>query len=716
MPSLQHQSMIMEQFKAKFIEEAHGLINQLEESLLEQENNLDHPDHVQQIFRVLHTLKGVSSMYGFGHISDLVHDLESIFDLIREQRQVFTESIFETTLKTVDHLRQLLNDESLKDNVNQSNQQQLLADIAKVVGEVGLNQDTNPEAGGIEKADTNGKETFYIIFYPNENHLFRAINILRMFEELAHLGAFEIVNHSFAELNGDQPEQNAWGIYLTTDQGQEAIEDVFMFVMEDCRILRVSNSNLLNNEEFTSLLNSLQDFRESTEPSHLRASLLDTIESINAQVHSRSNKVEEKPSVVKPSKPVEAEKQQESASDEPASSFPDITNQLTSRISIDAAKLDQLMYLVSELVITKSQLNLVVENQDYTKLISIAEKIDDLSRNFRDNALNIRLVSVAEMIMPFKRMIRDLSKKLGKEVKLITQGTETELDKNVIDRLVEPVMHILRNCVDHGIETPDVREANNKTSYGNIKFTSFYSGANVFIQIQDDGAGIDTEKVLKKAIEKGLISPDDKLKEKEIYDLLFHPGFSTAEEVSDVSGRGVGMDIVRKKINEVRGEVEVNSEPGLGTFITIKLHQTLSIIDTLLIQVNETNYLVPLSDIEYCDQRTHNQLYQTLNRQVEIQDELMSFVALREILNHDGAHPAKEKLIIINKNDKCLAIVADQIIGEHQAVLKPLGEIFQSQQFLSGASILGDGSLALMLDTNKLVNKTVVEESMGSSF
>lgn len=704
----------MEQFKAKFIEEAHGLINQLESALLEQEEHLNNPDNVQQIFRVLHTLKGVSSMYGFNHISDLVHDLESIFDLIREEKQEFTHSIFDTTLKTVDHLRHLLDEENLDIESNQIAQKQLLNEIADVVNEVGMDQKDDPETLASHIASTP-KETFYIIFYPSENHMFRAINILRMFEELAHLGEYEIVNHAFEEPAGDQSEQNAWGIYLVTDQGQDAIEDVFMFVLEDCRILKVSKYNLFNHDTFSVQLNALKDHQGMSESSLIKESLMDTIESINAEkpgkVEKTQNKENSRQELKTGTNETEPDNNKVAESNQ---NYNDVTSQLTSRISIDAAKLDQLMYLVSELVITKSQLNLVVENQDYTKLISIAEKIDDLSRNFRDNALNIRLVSVAEMIMPFKRMIRDLSKKLGKEVKLITQGIETELDKNVIDRLVEPVMHILRNCVDHGIETPDVRQANNKTPHGNIKFTSFYSGANVFIQIQDDGAGIDPEKIRRKAIEKGLISPDDQLKEKDIYNLIFHPGFSTAENVSDVSGRGVGMDIVRKKINEVRGEVEVNSELGLGTFITIKLHQTLSIIDTLLIEVNDAKYLVPLSDIEYCDQRNQAQLYQSHNRQVEIQDELLPFVSLRELLKLEGHQPEKQKLIIINKNDKKLAIVADQIIGEHQAVLKPLGEVFQSQQFLSGASILGDGTLALMLDTNKLVNKTVVEECLLS--
>lgn len=704
--------MQIEQFKEKFVEEAYGLISQLEESLLEQEDNLQSAESIQQIFRVMHTLKGVSSMYGFIHIGEVAHDLESIFDLIRDGKQEFTPDIFEITLKTVDHFRLLLEDETLANKENQERQKILLAEIKKVLETVNINsQSKASDAEVINEPDTVQKETFYIIFYPNEQLLFRGINVLRLFEELAGLGEYKVVNHAFKEPSQENSEINAWGIYLVTDQGIDGIEDVFMFVLDDVRILKISDNNLFNFKEFTDRLDHIEEQTVENNSDTIQHEIEQTIENINAK-----NKVETKPKIEKPNEIEPENNKAATTTDEdkpkalPKNGYNDVGKQLTSRISIDSAKLDRLMYLVSELVITKSQLNLVVEKQEYHNLISIAEKIDDLSRSFRDNALNIRLVPVAEMIVPFKRMIRDLSKDLGKEVKFITQGIDTELDKNVIDRLAEPVMHILRNCIDHGIEKPDVRLANDKTSFGTIKFTSFYSGANVFIQIQDDGAGIDPEKIRNKAIEKGLISADDKLREREIYDLIFEPGFSTATQVSEVSGRGVGMDIVRKKINEVRGEVEVNSELGLGTYITIKLHQTLSIIDTLLLKVEDTHYLVPVSDIEYVEQETHKNLYRSNNRQVEVDGNLIPFVSLRDLNNHGQNYPVKEKLVIINKNERRIAIVVDKIVGDHQAVLKPLGEVFQSQKYLSGASILGDGTLALMLDTNKLVTSNIIKE------
>lgn len=696
-------------FKERFIEEAFGLINQLEGALLDQEDQLENKENVQQIFRVLHTLKGTSAMYGYVHIGDLVHDLESIFDLIREGKQEFTTAIFEITLKIVDHLRNLLNDEALIDETNKKNQADLLNEIAEIVGIVRQSpQIPNPSTDS-EPAETVVKKTYYIIFHPTESQLFRCINILQIFSELADLGEYKIVNHAFKDLPQDENAQNAWGIYLVTTQSKDAIEEVFMFVLDDCRILKISDKNLFDHDEFLNHLDSLKELDESTvneSPANTQSPpktvIKETATEKNIKLTIAQNLSDELSANEETSTDIKTVEAIRGINDAP--------KQTLSRISIDSSKLDRLMYLVSELVITKSQLNLVVENKDYTRLSIIAEKIDDLSRHFRDNALNIRLVPVAEMMVPYKRLMRDLSKDLNKEIKFITKGTDTELDKNVLDRLSEPIMHILRNSLDHGIEKPEVRVAQNKTPYGNIKFNAFYSGANVYIQIEDDGAGIDPEKIRKKAIEKGLISSNDNLKEKEILDLIFHPGFSLAEKVTEVSGRGVGMDVVRKKINELRGEVELTTELGKGTSFTIKLHQTLSIIDTLLIKVANTHYLIPIVDIEFCDMEKHDILYKNQNRQVELQNEIIPFVSLRDLFNHNTDYPQKENLVVISRNDKRIAIVADKIVGDHQAVLKPLGDVFQSQHFLSGASFLGDGTLALMLDTSKLINKELVGE------
>lgn len=701
--------MELDQFKEKFIEEASDFIQQLETALLDLEDHPNDADDIASVFRVMHTLKGVSSMYGFNHVSDLVHDLETIFDQIRTGKIEMTDSIFSVTFATVDHLRNLLADEKLEISAVAKKQTELLGQIETIVSQTLEPKPLQAPEAVVEMG--TGLSTYYIIYYPTENQLFRGINILQLFQELTEIGDYRIVNHAFKESQPHLEAIMAWGVYLVTDKGVDAIEDVFMFVLDDCKILKVSPYNLFNSGDFIAKLDALYQDDGTQDQKEIRSEIAKTIETINTSVPAETPQVESVANVeqIESAQTETAPDIQEAnnsvdqkQAEADATLHTDVTKQATARISIDATHLDRLMYLVSELVITKSQLNSAVENKNYTHLQSIAEKIDSLSTHFRDNALKIRLVPVSEIIVPFKRMVRDLSKQLGKEISFITQGIDTELDKSIIDRLAEPIMHILRNCVDHGIETPDVRQANNKEREGSIKFTSYYSGANVFIQIQDDGAGMDPEKLRKKAIERGIIKPDEVLTEAETYDLIFQPGFSTASSVTDISGRGVGMDVVRKKIAEVRGEVDVNSELGLGTFITIKLHQTLSIIDTLLLQVDNAHYLVPVSDVEFCDQETHQVLYKNANRQYEVEDELIPFVSLRDIFHSNDTAPKKEKVIVIRKNDKRLAIVVDRIVGEHQAVLKPLGKVLQKQDYLAGASILGDGALALMLDTAKL--------------
>ncbi len=688
--------MDIEKFKVKFIQEAIDLINQLELSLIDHEENLGNKEAIHQIFRVMHTLKGVSSMYGFNHIGDLAHDLETIFDLIRENKQEFTSSIFNITLKTVDQFRKLLDDEKLTNEENQQVQKELLSEIEQIVKKVFTPSNPSPATDLIleEQSDT---ETYYIIFRPTEDLIFRCINVLRLFEELVDIGEYKIVNHT--DHDQQPPSSNVWGIYLVTDQGIEAIEDILMFVLDECEIIKLSNGNLFNSEKFIANPHSFIANKDKELTHYNIKEVEKTTSEINQHNSLRVSPKEEFSQIIIPQDANPISIPPVNSSKESPPEYP-----TSSRINVDSEKLDRLMYLVSELVTTKSQLSLAVMRKDYTSLLSIAEKIENLSSSFRENALNIRLVPIAEMLFPFKRLIRDLSLSLGKEVRFITEGIDTELDKNVMDNLSEPIMHILRNCIDHGIEKPEERSTKKKPAHGSIKFVAFYTGANVCIQIHDDGAGLNTEKIKSKALEKGFISQSDELSNDDIHNLVFKPGFSTSATITDISGRGVGMDIVKKKIEELRGEIEINSEPDAGTTFTIKLHQTLSIMDSLLILVDDASYLIPMADIEFCDQIKTEALYHSHNNQVVIGDDLIPYVSLRQLFAHSSTLPKKEKLIIVNKNDKRIAIVADKIIGEHQAVLKPLGEVFQAQQFLSGASMLGDGSLALMLDTNKLSN------------
>jgi len=387
-----------------------------------------------------------------------------------------------------------------------------------------------------------------------------------------------------------------------------------------------------------------------------------------------------------------------------------------SSIRVSSDKLDLLMNLVSELVTTQARLSLYTESDTRTELIAISENVQKLTRQLRDIAFSIVLIPIENMLTRFQRLVRDLSNELKKDVNFVIEGAETELDKTIIENLADPLMHILRNSMDHGIEDPETRVKAGKLRQGKILLKAFYSGANVHIQVSDDGSGIDPEFIKSKAIAKGIISPDAVLSRKDILDLIFIPGFSTAEKITDLSGRGVGMDVVRRKISDIRGEVEVESEAGKGTTLTIKLPLTLSIIDGLLVRICNTHYIIPLTVVDKIYAVEHRKLMKAFNNVLILDGEQIPFFNLRQEFNEPESDALMEEVVVVRFEDKQVGIAVDTVIGEYQAVLKPLGKHYKRQEIISGATILGDGTIALVLDPNKTIkqfsNQNIVMEEM----
>lgn len=652
------------QFKQKFVEEATRLSNDLERDLLLLENKPDDKELIESVFRCMHTLKGVSSMYGFENIASVTHHLENIYDLIRNHELEVSSPLIQTTLVSADFIRSLLNDNDSLSDANKIINQKIFNSIQQIIDGAGIKKTKEPVKKKIKKSDS-AFATWQITFIPEEAIITRCINLVYTFKDLFALGTYQIIQ------NEPYQEKTKFTIFIYTDKTYDDIEDALLFIMDYCKVTKIADYDIFDNEAL--------EKHTHIEP--------DAYEKIWDQSQSSEPTFEASVPVIKETIETGEIKN---------------TQILNTRIGVEASKLDELMYLVSELITTNSQLNMASHNTVYQPLLPLFEKIDKLSKQFRHNTLNLRLVPINEMTIRFQRLVRDLSVKLGKEIELITQGTETELDKSTIDTLVDPLMHIIRNCIDHGIETPEIRQQNNKPPKGVVKITAYHSGSFIFIQIQDDGKGIDTEFIREKAIQKGIITPDKQLTEKEIYDLIFLPGFSTAESLTQVSGRGVGMDVVKRKITELRGQIEISSEKGLGTSFTIKLHQTIAILDTMLFQINEMHFMVPLSDVEECrladikeiELRKHTQT-------LEYQNRLIPYFNLYE---HFGLSPDqslnKLKILIIKRQDSCFALAADRIIGEHQAVLKSIGEVAKKQDYISVASVLGDGNLAYLLDLN----------------
>jgi two-component system, chemotaxis family, sensor kinase CheA len=669
---------ILQKFKEKFYEEAVNLLDHLEQDLLDLENKSNDKELIESAFRAMHTIKGVSGMYGFDFICEFTHSMESIYQAIRENRIVFNKEIFDITFLSVDHIRKLLTDEKLADTTNQANHNQIIHDINGI-----LNSQTNQLQPAPEKPTVKSEKecefgTWHILLRTDEKIYFRGINLVSIFRELAQLGQFQISRLDF--LSGG--DIDVWSVFLTTSANESQIAEIFLFVEDNCVVTRLSNDDLVER-----LQNKEEKVEIKTEDEE--ESILDYIEKSGKNRTNLAPEPKTTGALDKKEKQVEFEKQ------------------AVKRISVDSEKLDHLMYLVSELITVNSQMVLATHGSEFDPIRQQVEKIDNLSKQFRNNALEIRLVPLSDTVLRFQRLIRDLSRQLSKKINLITQGTDTELDKNTIDQLNEPLMHLIRNCIDHGIETPEQRKLKGKAEAGHITISAYHSGNYVMIKVEDDGTGIDTEKVRLKAIDKGIFKPDYKPTRKEIFELIFLPGFSTARSLTEVSGRGVGMDVVRKKIQDLRGDIEVESIEGQGTAFILKLQQSVAIIDTLLFKVSENYFIVPIADINICSQISLDEIISRKHTAtLPFNDQLIPFVDLREKLHIGGTYDKKLKAVIVQNADGQLALLTDKIVGEHQAVLKPLGKSLKDQKYVTSASQLGDGNMAFMLDTSELLKQT----------
>jgi len=377
----------------------------------------------------------------------------------------------------------------------------------------------------------------------------------------------------------------------------------------------------------------------------------------------------------------------------------------SSSIRVSSHKVETLINLVSEMVTTQARLSLLARNAQNSEILEVAESLEKLTRQLRDNAFEISLIPISSLVTRFQRLIRDLSKELNKEVIFEAEGTDTELDKTIIENLSDPLMHLFRNAIDHGLENKEERLAAGKTEKGKLLFKAYYSGTSVYIDITDDGKGIDTKKVKEKAIAKGFINENQKYTDKQIHELIMLPGFSTTENVTNISGRGVGMDVVKKNINKIQGDIEIISSPGLGTTFSLKLPLTLSIIDGLLVQIDQKKYIIPILLIKKIVPFRKTTIDNAFNHTLAIDGIQIPFLFLREEFKIATNAPEMLEVVVVKYQEKEVGIVIDKVMRESQVVVKSLGKHFKDQEIISGASIMGDGSVALVLDTNKIIEK-----------
>jgi len=654
-----------------FIAEAGELIVEIEKALLDVGKNGESDESISAIFRAMHTLKGAGGMFGFDSVSNLTHHLENIYQDIRDGKQKFNEDIAQVTFQALDLLRELLSGPS--SSAPPAGYHEILQRIAVIAHEQPTEANTKTEKVVTE-------DTYYIKFVPKENIMRNGTNPLYLVDDLLALG------HGFAlpffdqlpALADIQPDRcyMSFEVVLATNKPEDEIKSVFLFVEGNCEF----------EVKTIATENCIADYSFENHPFLNR--------SLHAPVGFEAIK--------KAFEKKHAKRVAELAVNTPKSK--------TGNIRVSADRLDELMNLVSELVTTQARLSLYSNINSSAELASISENIEKITRRLRDNTFTMTLVPLEALAVRFQRLVNDLSKELGKSIEFRSEGLDTRVDKSIIEKVTDPILHILRNCIDHGIESQEARERNGKKGKGSVILKSYYSGANVVIEIADDGAGLNPEKIRNKAISQGLIDADVQLSEKELVDLIFLPGFSTAATVTGVSGRGVGMDVVKRNIEEIRGEVQVNSTLGKGTTFMIRLPLTLSILDGLLVSIGNVSFILPLSAVAKCHEIPTKQLEESFNKWITLDGQRVPFVYLRDSFSVSEEKPLFSQVISVPYNGSTVGLAVDKIVGEYQAVLKPLGNLYKDQEEFSGASILGDGTVALVLDTNKVIRKLAAYE------
>ncbi|EJB02167.1 chemotaxis protein histidine kinase-like protein [Rhizobium leguminosarum bv. trifolii WSM597] len=658
---------------AVFRMEAAECLEAIEAGLLDLTHQLDNKDLVDAVFRGLHTLKGSGAMFGFEALAAFTHHCETAFDRVRKGEVAATSELVAAVLAAQDHMRALV-DQPDADHGDTGSK--LLAQLQTAVGGKPAAPAAAPAAVAapavVREVSAKKKNSWRIRFSLPANSMANGTNPLGLLDELRDLGECTVRANSSAipPLGELMPTELhiSWDVMLTSEQGRSAIDDVFIFVLDDME---------LSVEEIDGPATvNVAPIEQKTAPLPVAA--------VSAAV-PELRPVEAVPARREPPAAVSQAKAAEN-------------------VRVPAERLDELMDRVGELVIAQSRLSQLASASADIALRSVSEEIERLSGELRDTMMVLRMVPVATLFSRFRRLVHDLARETGKVIELVTEGESTEVDKTVIERLADPLVHLVRNSIDHGLEMPADRLAAGKTQAGTVTLSARQAGGEVIISIKDDGRGINRERVRAKAESSGLIHPGQPLSDPELLQLIFAPGFSTAAAITNLSGRGVGMDVVKKTVEALRGAIDIVSVPGQGSEVSLRIPLTLAIIDGLLVRVGSGRYVIPLSAVEECLELSLEEDLRSRGRSfISLRDSLVPFLRLRDLFRTGTKPDVHQKVVVISTGTERVGLVIDQIIGDHQTVIKSMSKLHNDVATFSGATILGDGSVALILDVGHLV-------------
>jgi two-component system, chemotaxis family, sensor kinase CheA len=663
-----------------FRQEAAELLEHLEADLLDLEGVPDCQELIDGIFRALHTIKGSGAMYGFERVAAFTHHVETAFDAVRQGRADATPALIAVTLAARDHIRGLIeHPDSIDDAVGTA-----------ILARLGTMQDKSAPP----PATAPPARTWRVRFRLPQDAMATGTNPVLLLDDLRTLGTATVVARTdlIPPLEEISPTECylGWDVVLSTEAPKSTIEEVFLFVRDEMELDIEPIDPLDADKRLGEILVERADVSKKAVDAALAKQ-----ERLGKLLIGAGELSQEKlTSALAEQKHLRAEVRQDAGS-----------------IRVPAERLDELVDRVGELVIAQSRLKQVAHASRDVQVKSIAEEIERLARELQDTTMGVRMVQIGSLFGRFRRLVHDLAQELGKSIALSTFGEETEIDKTVIERLNDPLIHLIRNAIDHGLETDARRAEIGKPLQGLIRLGARHAGGEVLISISDDGHGLDRARIQSRAEEQGLIERGANVSDHELFQLIFQPGFSTADAVTKLSGRGVGMDVVKRTIDALRGTIDIASNEGRGTEVTLRLPLTLAIIDGLLVRVGRGRYVIPLAAVEECVELSSEEDARSRGRSfLNIRGDLVPFLRLRELFNTSTPADRYQKVVIVSSSELRVGLVVDQVIGDHQTVIKSLSKLHADVANFSGATILGDGTVALILDVAHLVEFGQVRE------
>ena len=679
------------QYMDMFLDESHEHLQSLNDGLLSLEDNMEDTSVVNEIFRNAHTLKGMSATMGFNKIAELTHEMEDVLDLIRKEQLKLNEDIIDTLFKCVDSLTQMVDsvgNGEAEDVVDVSDLVKKLSSISKPDQAAAAAAPAAPAAGAapaaapagisieltdvdkdvIKQATAQGLQAIHARVTLADTCLLKSARSYMVMNALDEIGDVVKSVPSSEDLEQEKFDKS-FDVIVVTSQEEKGVQDAINSISEISKV----ETNIVN-----------LDAPKKEEPKPAPAPAAAPAPAPAAAAPAPAKKAAPAPAKKPAAAPAAKQKVHHSQS-----------------VRVDIEKLDNLMNLMGELVINKVRLEQIGQTHRLADLTETLEQMDRVTTDLQNIVMKVRMVPVSSVFNRFPRMVRDIAKELNKEINLTIEGEETELDRTVIDEIGDPIMHLLRNSCDHGVEEPDVREKKGKPRAGEVGLIARHEGNNVVIMVTDDGAGIDATKIKNKAIEKGMLTQEeaDKMDDADAVRIIFAPGFSTAEKISDISGRGVGMDVVRSKIEALSGHVDVETKIDEGSVFKIKLPLTLAIIQAMLVRVQEEMYAIPLGSIDSTINIQPDEIKTVQNKEVIVlRGEIIPIIRMEKMLQVPHVKDSDETFVVVHTGEAKAGIVVDSLIGQQEIVIKTLGSLFTGLKMFSGATVLGDGRVALILD------------------